>query len=116
MLARFVPIVRTFAPVAAGVGHMNYRRYSIYNAIGAFIWGTGLTFVGFLLGYIPPLQRVRRRVHRRHPAARDPDSRSSRRSYHYIRSVLKARKARKLGVKPLTDEEIVLDPEVFEEK
>ena len=53
--ARFVPIVRTFAPVAAGVGHMNYRRYSLYNAVGAVIWGTGLTFAGFLLGYIPPL-------------------------------------------------------------
>ena len=53
--ARFVPIIRTFAPVAAGVGHMNYRRYSLYNAVGALIWGSGLTFAGFLLGYIPPL-------------------------------------------------------------
>ncbi|MBN9606487.1 MAG: DedA family protein [Actinomycetales bacterium] len=53
--ARFVPIVRTFAPVAAGVGRMNYRRYSLFNAIGAFIWGGLLTFAGFLLGFIPPL-------------------------------------------------------------
>jgi len=53
--ARFVPIVRTFAPVAAGVGHMNYRRYSLFNAIGALIWGAGLTFGGFVLGYFKPL-------------------------------------------------------------
>ncbi|CAN5143577.1 hypothetical protein BH11ACT3_BH11ACT3_26930 [soil metagenome] len=53
--ARFVPIVRTFAPVAAGVGHMPYRKYSLYNGVGALIWGSGLTFGGFLLGYIPPL-------------------------------------------------------------
>jgi membrane-associated protein len=55
ILARFVPIVRTFAPVAAGIGHMNYRKYSLYNAIGALIWGAGLTYVGFLLGYVPVL-------------------------------------------------------------
>ena len=53
ILARFVPIVRTFAPVAAGVGHMDYRKYSLYNAIGALVWGSGLTFGGYLLGYIP---------------------------------------------------------------
>jgi membrane-associated protein len=55
ILARFVPVVRTFAPVAAGVGHMNYRKYSLYNLIGALIWGAGLTTAGYLLGYIPPL-------------------------------------------------------------
>lgn len=55
VLARFVPIVRTFAPVAAGVGRMNYKKYSLYNLIGAMIWGAGLTYFGFLLGYIPPV-------------------------------------------------------------
>lgn len=55
ILARFVPIVRTFAPVAAGIGHMNYRKYSLYNAIGALIWGAGLTYAGYLLGYVPAL-------------------------------------------------------------
>ncbi|MFJ8893286.1 DedA family protein [Leifsonia sp. NPDC102414] len=55
IVARFVPIVRTFAPVAAGVGHMNYKKYSLYNAIGALIWGAGLTYFGFLIGYIPPV-------------------------------------------------------------
>ena len=55
ILARFVPIVRTFAPVAAGVGHMNYKKYSLYNAIGALIWGAGLTLFGYVIGYIPPV-------------------------------------------------------------
>jgi membrane-associated protein len=55
IIARFVPVVRTFAPVAAGVGHMSYRRYTAYNAIGAFLWGAGLTFFGWLLGFIPPV-------------------------------------------------------------
>ncbi len=55
ILARFVPIVRTFAPVAAGVGHMNYKKYSLYNAVGALIWGAGLTLFGYLIGYIPPV-------------------------------------------------------------
>ncbi|WP_438352635.1 DedA family protein [Microbacterium sp. CJ88] len=53
ILARFVPIVRTFAPVAAGIGHMNWRKYSLYNLIGALIWGFGLTMVGYLIAYIP---------------------------------------------------------------
>ena len=53
ILARFVPIVRTFAPVAAGVGHMPWKRYSLYNFIGAVIWGFGLTMIGYLIAYIP---------------------------------------------------------------
>ncbi|SEA92277.1 DedA family protein [Leifsonia sp. 21MFCrub1.1] len=55
IVARFVPIVRTFAPVAAGVGHMSYKKYSLYNALGALLWGAGLTFFGYLIGYIPPV-------------------------------------------------------------
>jgi membrane-associated protein len=55
ILARFVPVVRTFAPVAAGVGHMNYRRYTIYNAVGAVLWGSGLTLFAFAIGHIPPV-------------------------------------------------------------
>lgn len=55
ILARFVPVVRTFAPIAAGVGKMNYRRYSLYNAIGAFAWGGGVTVLGFVLGNIKPV-------------------------------------------------------------
>lgn len=52
IVARFVPIVRTFAPVAAGVGHMPWRKYSLYNLIGALLWGFGLTMVGYLIAFI----------------------------------------------------------------
>ncbi len=55
IIARFVPVVRTFAPIAAGVGKMDYRKYSLYNAIGAFVWGAGVTVIGFLLGNIRPV-------------------------------------------------------------
>lgn len=57
ILARFVPVVRTFAPVAAGVGHMNRRRYSLYNIIGGAIWGFGLTLLGYVIGFVPPVAR-----------------------------------------------------------
>ncbi|WP_375399989.1 DedA family protein [uncultured Amnibacterium sp.] len=56
ILARFVPVVRTFAPIAAGVGHMDYRKYSLYNVIGAVAWGFGITFLGYVIGFIPPVR------------------------------------------------------------
>src|SRR5215813_11001889 len=52
ILARFVPIVRTFITVAAGAGRMNYRRYLTYTVIGAVVWGTGVTVLGYFLGQI----------------------------------------------------------------
>ncbi|ROS59511.1 membrane-associated protein [Frigoribacterium sp. PhB160] len=55
IIARFVPVVRTFAPIMAGVGHMSYRRYSLYNGIGAIVWGFGVTMLGFGIGHIPPI-------------------------------------------------------------
>ena len=55
IIARWVPIVRTFAPVAAGVGHMPWKRYSLYNLIGAVLWGFGLTMAGYVIGFIPGL-------------------------------------------------------------
>lgn len=56
ILARFVPVVRTFAPIAAGVGHMNKWKYTLYNLVGAIIWGIGLTMLGYVVGLIPPVR------------------------------------------------------------
>lgn len=50
VLARFVPIVRTFITVIAGVGRMNYRTYSLYSLIGGVLWGAGVTILGYALG------------------------------------------------------------------
>ena len=52
VMARFLPIFRAFVPVAAGVGKMRYRTFVTYNLVGAFLWGVGLTLVGFFLGQI----------------------------------------------------------------
>lgn len=50
ILARFVPMVRTFAPLLAGVGKMPRRRFMFFNVVGALIWGIGITMAGYLLG------------------------------------------------------------------
>ncbi len=52
ILARFVPIVRTFITAIAGVGRMDFRKYLIFSAIGGFIWAVGVTLLGYYLGNI----------------------------------------------------------------
>jgi len=52
VLARFVPIVRTFTPIIAGVCQMNYRVFVLFNIIGGVLWGTGVTLLGYFLGQI----------------------------------------------------------------
>lgn len=54
VLGRFVPIVRTFAPIVAGVVEMNYRTFVMYNILGAFAWATGVTTIGYFLGATVP--------------------------------------------------------------
>jgi membrane-associated protein len=52
VLARFVPIVRTFITVMAGVGDMGFRRFMIYSAVGGALWASGVTVLGYFLGQI----------------------------------------------------------------
>jgi membrane-associated protein len=61
VIARFVPIVRTFAPVVAGVGEMPYRRFFFYNVAGGIGWVVSMTWAGYLLGQTVP--NIDRHVH-----------------------------------------------------
>ena len=119
IIARFVPIVRTFAPVAAGVGHMNYKKYTLYNLIGAVIWGTGLTMLGFGVGHIPVVAAFVQNyidlvllgviVVVLIPTV-----------YHYIQAVVKGRKEKAARAAQGTDgtpaEKLELDPAAFTQK
>ncbi len=61
VIARFVPIVRTFAPVVAGVGQMNYRRFLAYNIFGGTGWVVGMVLTGYVLGQVIP--NINSRIH-----------------------------------------------------
>ena len=50
IIARFIPIVRTFAPVIAGVGKMHYKQFLAYNLVGGFLWAAGITYIGYFAG------------------------------------------------------------------
>lgn len=57
ILARFVPIVRTFAPFVAGMAEMTYRKFAVYNVVGALIWVLSLTILGAFFGNMPAIKR-----------------------------------------------------------
>jgi membrane-associated protein len=61
VIARFVPIVRTFAPVVAGVGVMEYRRFLTFNVLGGIGWVASMTWAGYLLGHVIP--NINRHIH-----------------------------------------------------
>ncbi len=54
ILGRLIPVVRTFVPIVAGMTRMEYYRYIIFNVVGAFVWGGGVTLVGYYFGYLIP--------------------------------------------------------------
>lgn len=58
ILARFIPIVRTFAPILAGIGEMRYSQFFLYNFVGGAVWGLGMPLLGYFLGNaIPNIDR-----------------------------------------------------------
>lgn len=54
VLARFTPVIRTLAPIVAGVGKMHYKTFIVFNIIGGFLWGAGITSIGYFLGNVIP--------------------------------------------------------------
>ena len=56
ILARFVPIVRTFAPFVAGIGGMGYRKFLSFNLVGAVLWVAGICYAGYLFGNLPVIR------------------------------------------------------------
>ncbi len=61
VIARFIPILRTFAPVVAGIGEMGYKKFATYNVVGAILWVTSMTLGGYLLGNLVP--NIEERIH-----------------------------------------------------
>jgi membrane-associated protein len=58
ILARFMPIVRTFAPIVAGAGQMDYRRFVVFNVVGGLLWTVSMLCGGYLFGQLLPAEQV----------------------------------------------------------
>lgn len=58
VIARFIPIVRTLAPITAGAARMNYAVFTLFNVVGALVWGVGLTLLGYWLGQFEIVQSL----------------------------------------------------------
>ncbi|HKQ71420.1 MAG TPA: VTT domain-containing protein, partial [Polyangiaceae bacterium] len=63
IIARFMPIIRTFAPVIAGVGRMGYRRFATFNIVGGVAWVLSMTLLGFFLGKIFDAKQIEKVVY-----------------------------------------------------
>lgn len=63
VLARFMPIIRTFAPIVAGIGQMTYRRFAAFNVIGGIGWVLSMTLLGYFLGHSLPPEMIDRHIH-----------------------------------------------------
>jgi membrane-associated protein len=105
VIARFVPIVRTFAPTLAGVGEMPRRVFLTYNVIGAALWAVGVTMLGYVLGdvigddidtYLLPLVALIVAI-------------------SLIPPFLEWRKARRIGAEPVTDQEALAEAAELED-
>jgi len=112
IVARFVPVVRTFAPVAAGVGHMPRLKYTLYNLTGAVIWGVGLTMLGFGVGHIPVVADFVEKyidlvllgvvIVVLLPTL-----------YHYIQALVKSRRAKKAHISRALDEQTATEEQTL---
>ncbi len=63
ILARFMPVVRTFAPVVAGAADMTYRRFATYNVVGGILWITSMALTGFFLGRVVGQEALQKQLH-----------------------------------------------------
>ena len=57
MLSRFLPLIRTFAPFVAGMSSMSYKKFFLYNVVGAFVWVFGIVLLGHFFGNLPYVQK-----------------------------------------------------------
>lgn len=58
IFARFLPAIRTFAPIVAGIGSMEYKKFLLYNIVGGFLWTVGILIAGFYLGQLIPADKI----------------------------------------------------------
>lgn len=57
IIARFIPIIRTFAPFVAGIGNMDYKKFILFNVVGGVVWVIGFTLLGYFFGNLPVIKR-----------------------------------------------------------
>jgi membrane-associated protein len=63
VIARFMPIVRTFAPVVAGAAEMTYRHFAVYNVLGGLLWVTSMTLAGYFMGLVIGPEAIGKNIH-----------------------------------------------------